>query len=173
MNSRLPRSILVALAICGGVYFHSFYGRLPDAVASHFNGKGAPNGWQSKPAFLGTLLALTVATIVVAFGIPAIIRALPPEIVNLPNKKYWLSPEHTAETQQFLAAWFAWFGCALYVMILFAFHYSIQWTLYPDDPPTAASMLWMLGILGVFMVFWVLRLVRHFARTGDKRWGSV
>jgi len=48
-----------------------------------------------------------VLAAVVGFGILRIIAAVPAQLINLPNKQYWLAPEHVAETQECLSKYFA------------------------------------------------------------------
>jgi hypothetical protein len=103
----------------------------------------------------------------VALGIPTIIKALPPQLVNFPNKQYWLSPERVANTQEFLSAWFAWFGCAVYCMVLLAFDYAIQSNLHPNNRPNPAILSGGLGAFIAFTVLWVLHLPLHFAHIPD------
>jgi hypothetical protein len=101
------------------------------------------------------------------FGVPAILRVLPAASVNIPNKQYWMSGERAAETQEFLAGWFAWFGCAVYFMILFVFHYVMQWNLHPEARPSGDSLMWGVYAFAAFTVVWVLRLPLHFTRKRD------
>ncbi len=51
MDSRLPKLLFVVLAAYAAIHFSSYYSQLPDVVASHFDGRGTPNGCQTKPAF--------------------------------------------------------------------------------------------------------------------------
>jgi uncharacterized membrane protein len=115
-DARLPKLIFTVLAVGAAIYFSRYYAQLLDVVASHFNGRGVPNGWQTKPAFFGLFVAVSVLIAIIGFGIPRIIASVPPRLINLPNKQYWLAAEHLAETMAFLKAYFAWFGCAAFLI---------------------------------------------------------
>src|SRR5467141_445300 len=115
-DARLPKLVFAVLAVGAAIYFSTYYAQLPDVVASHFNGREVPNGWQTKPAFFGLFAAVSVLIAFIGFGIPRIIASVPPQLINLPNKQYWLAAEHLAETMAFLKAYFALFGCAAFLI---------------------------------------------------------
>src|SRR5260370_42652960 len=102
MGSLLPKFVFVLLAVGAAIYFSSLYAQLPEVMASHFNARGTPNGWQTKSAFFSVLISVSVLAAVVGFGIPRPITLLPPSFVNLPTKRYWLASEPPAETPDFL-----------------------------------------------------------------------
>jgi len=162
-ETRLPKLVFAVLAIGAAIYFSSSYAQLPDVMASHFNARGMPNGWQTKSAFFVFLAGVSVLAAVVGFGIPRIITAMPPELINLPHKRYWLAPERRAETMDFLGGYFAWFGCALFAVILITFDFALQANLHPDRRPDATPM-WF--VLAGFMAFAILGTVRMFKRFG-------
>src|SRR5258708_17954757 len=133
-------------------------------MASHFNARGVANGWQTKSAFFSVLIGVSVLAAVVGFGIPHLIKLLPPEFINLSNRRYWLAPERRAETMDFLNGYFAWFGCALFAVILLTINFAIQANLYPDHRPDATPMWYVLPGFLAFLVVSSIRLMAKFLR---------
>lgn len=162
MDSRLPKLLFVLLALYAAVHFSYHYPQLPEVVASHFNGRGATNGWQTKSAFFTVLVGVSVLAAVVGFGIPRIIGVMSAQLINLPNKKYWLAPEHLAETVEYLNTYFAWFGCAILGIIILTFDYAIQFNLHPENHPDPARMWYILAGFVAFVVVWSIRLLTKF-----------
>ncbi len=159
--------VFAVLAVGAAIYFSTYYAQMPDVVASHFNGRGVPNGWQTKPSFFGLLAAVSVLIAIIGFGIPRIIASVPPQLINLPNKQYWLAPEHLAETMAFLNAYFAWFGCAVFLIMILTFDYAIQSNLHPDHRPDVSRMWYILAGFLVFMAVWLARMFARFSRPQD------
>jgi len=152
------------MAVIAAIYFSALYPKLPEMVATHFSGNGTPGNWQPKSVLMWTLVAAMVIPAVLIFGMPVILKALPAATVNIPNKQYWLSGEHAGETQEFLAGWFAWFGCAVLLLMLYVFNFVVQWNLHPGEQRSADGLAWLVyGFIG-FTIVWVLRLMMHFAR---------
>jgi uncharacterized membrane protein len=163
-DARLPKMIFAVLAVGAAIYFSTYYAQLPDVVASHFDGRGVPNGWQPKPAFFGLFAAVSVLIAIIGFGIPQIIASVPTQLINLPNKRYWLAPEHLAETMAFLKAYFAWFSCAVFLIMILTFDYAIQSNLHPEHRPDVSRLWYILAGFLAFVVVWIIRMFTRFGR---------
>lgn len=74
--------------------------QLPDPVASHFNANGQPNGWSSRSGFrlMHFLVQFGMASLLL--GIAYGTKWIPDELINMPNKDYWLHPDRRAESLQ-------------------------------------------------------------------------
>jgi len=164
VNSRLPKVLFLLLAAYAAVHFSAYYSQLPEVVASHFDAHGMPNGWQTKSAFFSVLIGVSVLAAVIGFGIPRLIALLPPEYINLPNKRYWLAPERRGETMDFLNGYFAWFGCALFAVILLTINFAIQANLHPGRLPDATSMWYVLSGFMAFAIGGTVRIFKRFGR---------
>ncbi len=164
MDSRLPKLIFVLLVLYAAIHFSYYYPQLPGVVASHFDGRGTPNGWQTKQAFFSVFAGVSVLALAIGFGIPQIIKVLPAQLINLPNKQYWLAPEHLAETRKFLSKYFAWFGCAVFWIIILAFDYAIQSNLHPQNRPEPSRMWYILAGFLLFTLVWIVRMLAKFLR---------
>ena len=163
MDSRLPKLIFVLLALYAAVHFSAVYPRLPGVVASHFNGRGAANGWQTKQAFFTVFVGVTVLCVLFGFGMASLIGAMPMRLVNLPNKQYWLSPERREETLEWMKTYFGWFACALYVLMIVVYDYAAQSNLHPDHPPGVARLIYTLVVFLSFVIAWLVQIFRRFA----------
>jgi uncharacterized membrane protein len=162
LDSRLPKLIFVLLVLYAAFHFASVYPQLPDVVASHFNGRGSANGWQTKQAFFGVMVIVSVVIVGMGFAIPKMIAALPKQMMNLPNKNYWLAPERVADTMAFLETTFAWFACVVFLFNILVFDYAVQINLHPENPPDAARLWYILVGFLLFMLLWTVRMLTKF-----------
>ena len=89
--------IVVTICVCI-VQMASWYGDLPDPIASHFDANGEVDGMMGKNGFY-ILMGLVNLIFLVGFPILGlIIRQLPDSMINLPNKEYWLAPDRRSKT---------------------------------------------------------------------------
>jgi hypothetical protein len=77
-----------------GIGVHAWmFVALPEVVASHFGPSGEHDAWMARGALIAMFVALQALFFAVAPLATTLVRRLPKELVNLPNKDYWLAPE--------------------------------------------------------------------------------
>src|SRR5216683_2939203 len=124
-----------------------------------------PRHTQRLPNEAGLLYGLcrvSVLAAVVGFGIPRIIAAVPAQLINLPNKYYWLASERRAATAESLSSYSAWFGCALFLVMIFVFDYAIQFNSHPANPPDVSRLWYVLAGFLFSLILWLIRLFTRF-----------
>ena len=147
---------LLAVAVVQSVYF---YPQLPDTVASHFDGRGIPNGWMSKQVFCGIYLGIMILMVVIFHAIPK----FPNQLRNIPNRDYWMSPERKEETMRYIDNVTPRMGIATMLLFIYVFHYAIEANLSPD-PVLSGNVGWALILYFIFVAVWLFKFLRRFWR---------
>jgi len=163
-DPRLPRIIFFVLLALGLLQWAHTYPQLPNVMAAHFTANGTANGYQPKQAFFTLMFVVLGLSAFVSFVTPRILANKPPERMNLPNKAYWLSPEHRAETVRFFQAQMAWFGCAILFVLLYGTSLAINANLSPSRHFDSNRMLYVMVGFSLFSLAWCIFFVRHFMK---------
>lgn len=163
-DARFPRLLFWLLVAVAALQIWSYYPRLPDTVASHFDGQGTPNGWQTKGVFFSFFLGGIVLATVLCYGVPKMIAAMPYSTIHLSHKEYWLAPERRATTLAYIRNFFAWLSCAVLFVELAAIEYTIRANLSPEQRLAPSTLGWVLAGFFVFLFLWVGRFIAHFAK---------
>lgn len=152
-------TLLLLLCLGHAAYY---YPLLPDRVASHFGASGQPDAWSGKESFMKIYLMVIVFMAGLFPGIGLIMRRVPADLMNLPNKDYWLSPERRRETIDVLSRQFLWFGSATLLLLLDIFHQSFRVHL---GKAQALEHPWLsIVTYVVFTTFWSVALIVKFMR---------
>ena len=160
-SARLPKIVFLVLLLVAAAEAHRGYTLLPDCMASHFDGAGKANNFQPKSIFLQMYAVVTVLAVVIGFIIPRIIRVLPVSLINLPHKDYWLAPERRAWTMGIFEAYFGWFGCAVYFLLICVFEEVIQANLRTPPQMSSNYMIGLLVAFVAFMIVWSALFIRR------------
>jgi uncharacterized membrane protein len=155
------RIVLLALVAATLAQMAWYYPRLPVRMASHFDATGQVNAFLPKDAFFVVHLVVLGLMILVFLFVPALVVRLPPSMINLPNKEYWLAPERRAGTAERLQSFLVGFGNAMLLFLLLVFREAMRANLLPS--PHLSNRIWvLLVLLGVWGIYWTVRLVRAF-----------
>jgi uncharacterized membrane protein len=161
---RASRTLLVLLAASGLVQLLHYYPELPETVASHFDGAGRPDGFQSRNGFAvfsATMLALIVALF---GGLGPLFRKFPSKWFNLPNRDYWLAPERRDETIETISVQLEWYGAATLALYLLVIQMVIETNQTSGRNLDSRSMWMVLGLYLVFTAIWTVRFVLRFRK---------
>jgi len=161
-DSRLPTAVYFLLLVFGVWHFAQVYPQLPERMASHFSADGTPNGWSPKQAFFILMAMITAVTAIPAFFVPRKLKNLPRQRINLPNKEYWLAPEHAEETYSFFRTYMAWFGCALLFVLLFGTIQAANANLPSIGHFNSTAMIYVMIGFALFVGVWLILFLRHF-----------
>ncbi len=91
-------AILLVTLLLGIVHVAYYHPKLPDSVASHFDFEGNANGFSPKRNHSLVMACLQVGFGVFFWVLVLVLKYIPPQLVNLPNRDYWLAPERRKET---------------------------------------------------------------------------
>lgn len=156
------KATLLLLTAAAALVMQHYYGLMPDPMASHFDGSGRPNGWQSRDGFFLLSTALLVGNVAIFGAIGPMLRRIPVSWVSLPNRDYWLSPERREETIGFMTRQLDWFGVATVLLLGIVLALACMANLDPERRLDSATMLSLLSFYLVYTTVWLVRFVTHF-----------
>jgi len=162
-STRLPGSIFVALVVYGALQGHYYASKLPDILATHFGGRGQPNGWQTHSAFWATETFVMALATLIGFGVPAILNAIPVSLINVSNKEHWFAPERRESTLAYFQMMFAWFACGLLAFLLFVNELVFRANLKSPRQLNTTAFVTALFVFLAFTAMWTVRLITRFS----------
>jgi hypothetical protein len=157
---------LTLLTIAAAALFVAVSGSaLPAVVASHFDVAGIANGYMPRGSYIAVMLGVTVLVPLGAIFAGNRIASLPNELINLPNKGYWLAPERRTASMAWLISWLHWLSRGLALFLCF-----VHWLLLRGnaaDPPHLEQSLFWAALIGVLTALGlgIIALHRRFSRT--------
>lgn len=95
--------------------------RLPQNVAVHFGGTGAANNWGNRQFLITFDLAVITVIFAMFITITLLIKHISSEMINLPDKNYWLSGEKKEKTLTIIQNILSEFGLATIILLLIIF----------------------------------------------------
>ncbi len=149
---------LIALAIIQIVFY---FPQMPDVVASHFDGLGAPNDWSGRYGFFGLYLAMLALLVVIFVYVPRWSEKRTQFGMKIPNHEYWLAPERLEQTREFFRRQMLVIGIVHLSLAIFTVQLVIQAN-FDQAPRLHQSIAWALGIYFVFLFGWLIHFFRYF-----------
>ncbi|MBB6051083.1 DUF1648 domain-containing protein [Armatimonas rosea] len=149
--------VLPALAAAHCAYYYS---ALPEKMASHFGPSGQADGWMSKTSFMIFYLALVSIFSLMWIGIGAILKKTPNDMINLPNKEYWLAPERWEQTIARLGHQMSVFGIATGAFLMAVMHSCFLANLSGGNQLGGLFFVYFIGFM-LFTGIWTVQMLRE------------
>lgn len=158
---RVSRLYPVVLGVAG-VQSAYFWGRLPERIATHYGVGGEPNGWMSRPGLFLFYFGLLAFLTLVFLGVGPLTRVLPPWMVNMPHREFWLAPQRRAGTVRVLSGMTQEVGLLALVMVVAMQQFVFQANLGPH-PTLPGALFWPVFVaFNAYVVVWLVRFYRRF-----------
>jgi len=161
-----PKRLYWLLLAAAAVQAAYFFPQLPLEVASRFGSDGEVLQTMSKSGFM--LMHLGIIAVVAALfgGIP--VEEVPPSLVHLPHKDYWLNSENREESLRVLQNELMVICNASMLLLIAIFHWVLQANLL-EQPHLDPRFIWLpLGLYMAYTLFWTIRLVRRFSTPNER-----
>jgi uncharacterized membrane protein len=159
---RASRILLLTEVAVAVLQMAHYYPLMPETMASHFDGAGRPNGFQSRGAFFALTGVMLLVVVGVFAGLASLLRRLPASWVNLPHREFWLAPERRESTVDFIGQQMEWYGVATLLLLLLVVQAAIEANLTPEPRLDSGSMWVLLGLYFLYVAVWLVRFLRHF-----------
>ncbi len=160
-KSYLPKLLLIILTMYLIWMVMDSRTDLPERIATHFNFSGQPDGWQNQSTFILISCFLFAALAGMFLFIAWVITVSPPELLNMPNKKYWLSAERKPNTLNLLRTYILWFAVFVQAFLGYIMHSIIMFNSLSSQQ-TNLPITKPLIIFGTGTMIWLILMFRQF-----------
>ncbi|NNF00897.1 MAG: DUF1648 domain-containing protein [Pyrinomonadaceae bacterium] len=160
---QLPHKIAVVLFVLFLAHFAYYYPSLPEYIASNFRGDGQPQAWMSRSTFILFESGLLLIIAFMMFGLPRLIKNIPPTLVNMPNRHYWLAPERQEKTRAILHREMGWILVGMITFFIAVNHLVFEANLAEPQRLSGWFMVVFIAFL-LFVVIWGIRFLIIFRK---------
>jgi len=91
--------VYLVLYLLAALQIAHAYDMLPARLATHFSLAGVPDRWMAQDSFIRFHFGFVFAVSASFWAIGALIAAVPPQQLSIPNRAYWTAPERLAATR--------------------------------------------------------------------------
>ncbi len=156
---RFGRIFFVVVVVICIIEIARLWGITPERMAAHFDIQGHPDRFVPKKEFFWFQIQTLGVTLLISLLPQALFLFIPLELVNMPNREYWLSPERRDETRDRLSSFGAIVFAVILLVIQFVFELSayanLQTPIYFDAElmiPVIVASLVLIGIILLWLI---------------------
>ncbi|MBW1758580.1 MAG: DUF1648 domain-containing protein [Deltaproteobacteria bacterium] len=162
-----PLVVTLGIALAVSLRVWSLWSQLPDTMASHFGLSGRADSYMSKEGFFLVVALVGGGALAAVFASPILMRRLPPGLVNLPNRHYWLANDERREIAiQRVTDLLGGMGVATAALLAVAIELVMQANLHRTHFDNRTFVIVMVAYLG-FAVYVFIQKMRLLKVPGD------
>ena len=158
------RRLFYGLIVLVAVQVMYYYPQMPEVVASHFDGRGAPNGWSSRNLFFAIYLSMIALLAGIFIFVPRWSERRIGFSLKIPNRDYWLAPERLEQTRAFFQRQMIVMGVVHLLLAIFTVQLAIMANL-GQETQLHSGIGWALGLYFLFIIAWLVHFWRYFSKT--------
>ena len=135
---------------------------LPSEVAVHFGRNGMPDSWAPKETNITIFLLIQLPLFILFYFASLLPLKIPPKLLSLPNKSYWLKEENISSIQPKLGSLMLEFGCVLFTFLLGVGLLTLEANC--SDPVRLKETLFFLLFIAfmAYTGYWCLKFIKAF-----------
>ena len=151
---RFGRVFYISVLLICAFEIVRLWNSVPAQMAAHFDIMGNPDRFVPKTEFFWFQIQTVLVVIGVSIFPQILFLVIPVNLINMPNREYWLAPERRAETVDRLSS----FGALMFGIILLAVQVGFELSAYANlQTPIHFNFQWMLlTMLASFSVIGLL-----------------
>jgi uncharacterized membrane protein len=160
-SRQLSGMLMITLLFLGTLQIYLYSSMLPQKIATHFNADGKADGWMSHSAFIWYSIGMYYFMGGIFLLSGWIIRKLPTELINIPNRGYWLHPARKEQAVEVLITYLCWIGVATISFLLILTQITILANIHQSI--ISSEIFWTVTgvyIITIFMLGW--KMYRYF-----------
>jgi uncharacterized membrane protein len=155
-NRPLLLTLGIVLIVCLRVW--SLWSQLPDSMASHYGLSGRADAYMSKEGFFLVVALAGGGALAAIFAAPTLMRRLPPSLINIPNRTYWLANDERREIAiERVADLLGGMGVATAALLAITIDLVMQANLHGTNLDNLAFMIVMIAYLGFVAYVFIQR----------------
>jgi len=163
-SGRWRAGLLVLLAAAGVAFVLVTSAQLPAIAATRFDLGGAPNVFMTRQGYrwlMGFLVGFV--PLLVAF-LPALIGSRWPQLLNIPNRDYWLAPERRAETLASVGSRTMLLAAVMIALMCFTHWLVLEANAAVPMKLAGTPLVVGVGAFAIFVIGWIVALHTRFRR---------
>jgi len=147
-------ALVLSCAVGIGVALYEF-ATSPELVPLHYGLSGVPDRWGSRLELLLVYAGALGIGSALFLGVPELLRYAPARTISIPNKHYWLLPEHREQAACKLALWSDVQGAAVNLLMITLQLVLAPSTSGPGRTPVFAFVLVGFGAFTLGSMIWL------------------